>query len=307
MIKVITYLIVYIFSISVAFAQIKREEITINNQEIELPGTLTFSAENQPLLIWIHGSGPIDRNGNQPAQNIKANYIQQFREAVNTKGIAFFSYDKRTADSKNSPFLKNTLVRDFALDAEAVVNHFKKDTRFSEIILVGHSQGSLIAMLATKNVAKYISIAGAGETIDKTIIKQLNAKNPMLGEAAKKQLDTLKIKGKIKTVNPFLMSIFAKQNQHFLLSWIKIDPIKEIKKVTIPILIINGDKDLQVKIEDANALKKAKPTAKLVIIKNMNHVLKTIVKDDDNIKSYFSPDFPISKKLITTIVSFVKK
>ncbi|MGY0427189.1 MAG: alpha/beta hydrolase family protein [Polaribacter sp.] len=103
------------------------------------------------------------------------------------------------------------------------------------------------------------------------------------------------------------MSIFAKQNQHFLLSWIKIDPIKEIKKVTIPILIINGDKDLQVKIEDANALKKAKPTAKLVIIKNMNHVLKTIVKDDDNIKSYFSPDFPISKKLITTIVSFVKK
>ncbi|QOD61878.1 alpha/beta hydrolase [Polaribacter haliotis] len=305
--KFILHIVLSILNTFVAFNQINTEEILIKNDSIQLPGTLTFSAENQPLIIWVHGSGPIDRNGNQPAQNVKANYIQQFREAVNKEGIAFFSYDKRTANPKNSNFLKNTLVRDFALDAEEVVNHFKNDKRFSKIVLAGHSQGSLTAMLASKNVDKYISIAGAGETIDKTIVKQISKNNPTLGEAAKKQFDTLKIKGKIETVNPFLISVFLKRNQPFLLSWMEINPITEIKKLEIPVLILNGDKDIQVKIEDANALKSAKPNADFAIIKNMNHVLKTIEKEEDNLKSYFSPDFPISEELIKTVVSFVKK
>ncbi|MDX6746870.1 alpha/beta hydrolase [Polaribacter sp. PL03] len=307
MIRVITYVVVYLFGISIATAQIKSEEITINNKKIQLPGTLTFSEEKIPLIIWVHGSGPVDRNGNQPAQNIKANYIKQFRDAVNKQNIAFFSYDKRTANKNNGLFLKNTKVIDFALDAEEVINYFKEENRFSKIILIGHSQGSLIALLASKNVDKYISLAGAGETIDKTIVKQISKNNLTLGEAAQQQFDTLRKKGKIDVVNPFLMSVFAKQNQPFLYSWLQLNPIEEIKKLTIPVLIINGDKDLQVKIEDAKALHAAKPASKLVIIENMNHVLKDIQKDEDNLASYYSSEFPISEKLIETIVQFVKK
>lgn len=307
MIRIISYVIVSVFGIIISFAQIKSEEITINNQAIQLPGTLTYSQEKVPLIIWVHGSGPLDRNGNQPAQNVNANYIKQFRDAVNKENIAFFSFDKRTATKNNSAYLKDTKFTDFALDIDLIVNHFKKDNRFTKITLVGHSQGSLIAMLASKNIDKYISLAGAGETIDKTIVKQISKNNLTLGEAAQKQFDTLKAKGKIETVNPFLMNIFAKQNQEFLYEWMQINPTEEIKKITIPTLIINGDKDLQVKIEDAENLKNAKPNAELVIIKNMNHVLKNIEKEEDNMTSYFSPDFPISEKLIKTIVEFVKK
>ncbi|MDP5106431.1 MAG: alpha/beta hydrolase [Polaribacter sp.] len=307
MIRIITYLIVSVFGIVVSFAQIKSEEITIKNEAIELPGTLTYFQENTPLIIWVHGSGPIDRNGNQPAQNVNANYIKQFREAINKENIAFFSFDKRTANKNNSDYLKDTKFTDFALDVDVIVHHFKKDKRFTKITLIGHSQGSLIAMLASKNIDTYISLAGAGETIDKTIVKQIGKNNPTLGEAAQKQFDTLQAKGKIKTVNPFLMNIFAKQNQAFLYEWMQLNPTEEIKKITVPTLIINGDKDLQVKIEDAENLKNAKPNAELVIIKNMNHVLKNIEKEEDNLASYYSPDFPISEKLITTIVEFVKK
>ena len=103
------------------------------------------------------------------------------------------------------------------------------------------------------------------------------------------------------------MSLFAKPNQPFLSSWVALNPLEEIKKVTIPTLLINGDKDLQVQVLDAENLKKAKPNAKLVIIKNMNHLLKDILKDEDNMKSYMSADFPISNLLIQTIVEFVKK
>lgn len=302
MIRFTTYLFIYILTIAFSFSQVTTEEVLVKNDGIQLPGTLSFTKEKTPLIIWIHGSGGVDRNGNQPQ------YIKQFREAVNKQNIAFFSYDKRTANKNNIIFLKQgVLFNDFVLDAKKVVNHFKNDKRFTKIILVGHSQGSLVAMLALKDVEKYISIAGTGETIDKTLIKQVTKQNEYFGKLTEKYLKELKETGQIKNIDLNLRSLFALQNQPFLSSWIALNPLKEIKKVKIPTLIINGNKDLQVQVTDAENLKKSKPNASLVIIDNMNHVLKDIQKEKDNIKSYYSADFPLSEKLIETVVSFVKK
>lgn len=301
MIRIVTFFIISTFSVISVLAQVKSEEIVINNQAIQLPGTLTCSQETSPLIIWIHGSGGVDRNGNQPQ------YIKQFRDAINKKNIAFFSYDKRTANPKNIQFIKEDgiLISDFINDAKEVVNYFKNDKRFSEIILAGHSQGSLIAMMALENVDKYISIAGAGETIDKTLTRQISAQSAEFGKLTAQYLKELKETGEIKKVDPNLMSLFAKPNQPFLASWVELNPINQIKKVTIPTLIINGDKDLQVQIADAENLKRANPEAELKIIKNMNHILKNIEKDEDNMKSYYNPDFTISKELIETITNFI--
>ena len=162
-------------------------------------------------------------------------------------------------------------------------------------------------MMALKNVDKYISIAGAGDTIDKIIIQQITTQSAEFGKITEAHFKELKETGEIKEVNPNLISIFAKPNLPFWVSWAKLNPIREIKEVKIPTLIINGDKDLQVKIANAQKLKEAKPSAELVIIKNMNHILKDITKDEDNLKSYSSADFPISEELIKTVVTFVKK
>ncbi len=303
MVRVITYITFIVFGVLASKAQVKSEEIMINNQVIQLPGTLTYTSEKQPLLIWIHGSGGVNRDGNQPQ------YIKQFREAINKENLAFFSYDKRTANPNNVRFIQEDGIyfSDFVSDIKEVIHHFKNDKRFSEIILIGHSQGSLIAMLALDNVAKYISLAGAGETIDKTLVRQISKQSPEFGKLTEQYIKELMTTGEIKEVNPNLISLFAKQNQPFIKSWITVNPVEEIKKVTIPTLIINGDKDFQVLINDAENLHKAKPDAELVIIKNMNHVLKHIEKDEDNMKSYMSSDFKISEELITTIVEFVKK
>ena len=300
------YIFFLVCSITFGQSKITSEEILIKNGEIELPGTLTFSKTKTPLVIWVHGSGNVDRNGNQGTA-VKANYIKQFRDEINKNNIAFFSYDKRTSNRKNAPFFKGITFNHFIDDVKKVINNFKNDKRFSEIILVGHSQGSLIAMMALDNVSKYISLAGPGEAIDKTLVKQVTAQNAPLGETTAAHFKELKETGAIKEVNPFLVSIFSKPNWAFLSSWAKLNPVEEIKKVNIPTLIINGTKDSQVKVKDANALHKAKPSAKLVIIDNMNHVLKNIEKDADNMKSYTTPDFPISTKLITTVVAFIKK
>ena len=303
MIRIIAYFIISTFSIVISFAQVKSEEITINNMAIQLPGTLTYPSEKSPLVIWVHGSGGVDRNGNQPQ------YIKQFRDKINKNNIAFFSYDKRTANPKNATFLQEDgiLIADFVSDVKEVVNHFKGDERFTEIILAGHSQGSLIAMMALDNVDRYISIAGAGETIDKTLVRQVTAQSAEFGKLTETYLKELKETGEITEVDPNLLSLFAKPNQPFLTSWIELNPLEEIKNVTIPTLLINGDKDIQVQVLDAENLKKAKPEATLVIIKNMNHVLKDIQKEEDNLASYYSADFPISEELIKTIVEFIHK
>lgn len=308
----IRYLIILLFICFVSFGQsnLISEETIIYNDSIELPGTLTYtkSIKKQPLLIWVHGSGNVDRNGNQSGVNVQANYIKQFRDSVNKNDIAFFSYDKRTANPKNLKFLKNISFDDLVLDVQKVVFRFKDDPRFSEIILVGHSQGSLVAMLAVNEfVDKYVSIAGLSESADKTIIKQIRAQNEELGIITEAHIKELNSTGTINEVNPFLLTIFAKQNHHFLISYFKFIPQELIKDLKIPILILNGDKDLQVGIEDANKLHKANPLARLKIIKNMNHVLKSIDEDGDNLKSYYSADFPLSEELIKLIGDFIKE
>ena len=307
MIRIITYIAIYFAIIATSYAQVTFENILIKNGNIELPGTLTATAEAEDLVIWIHGSGNVDRNGNQEGANVKANYIKQVRTALNQKGLAFFSYDKRTANAKNAPYFADIAFESFVEDAQKVIAYFKENKQYKSITLIGHSQGSLVAMLASEGVNKYISLAGPADSIEVTIIEQVSGQNAELGKAAESHFKELKETGDIKEVNPFLASIFAKQNFAFMKSWMKYDPKEEIKKINIPTLIVNGTKDLQVKVKDAKALKEVKPNAELAIIENMNHVLKVIEKDSDNYPSYFSPDFKVSPELITTISEFVKK
>jgi len=287
-------------------SEVTEKSILIKNGQVELPGTLSYTKDSKKLIIWIHGSGNIDGNGNQGTQ-VKANYIKQFRDEINKKNIAFFSYDKRTSNSKNAAFLKGVIFDDFVNDAKKVITHLKKEKQFEEIILIGHSQGSLAAMLASEGVQKYISLAGLSESVDKTIIKQVSVQSAELGKTTENHFNELKETGDIKEVNPMLASIFAKPNFPFLKNWMSYDPKKEIGKLKVPTLIVNGTKDIQVSVDDAKALNAANKKSEIKIIKNMNHVLKHIEKDSDNMNSYYSPDFKISSELVKTITEFVKK
>lgn len=301
----IVYLFLFIWSFTKAQNKIVSEDVLITNDSIQLPGTLSYSNGKPPLIIWVHGSGNVDRNGNQ-GTTIKADYIKQFRDSINKHNIAFFSYDKRTATQKNITFSKNIRFNSFVSDLKQVINHFKKDNRFSEIVLIGHSQGSLTAILAIKNVDKYISLAGLSTPLDKFIISEYLKVSPIYGAIAKQHFEELNKTGAIKKVNPALAHILAKPNQQFMKSWIAYNPSEEIKKTKISTLIINGTKDLQVPIEHANALHKTAKNSKLVLIKNMNHVLKIVNSQEENQQSYFNKNFPLSTKLTSTIVNFIK-
>ncbi len=310
-IKIFIFIVIY--SQLITAQDIITEEILLKNGEIELPGTLSYKQieKNTPLVIFVSGSGNPDRNGNQPKANVNANYIKQLSGLLNEQGIAFYRYDKRSATVKNlSSMIKNMRFEYLVDDVGVILNHFKSENRFKKIILIGHSQGSLVSMLAIQNndsVDKYISLAGLGSTMEEAIIRQISNQSKEFGELTAAHFKELKETDTIQEVNPLLASIFTPINHPFIKSYNAYNPIEEITKIKIPTLIINGDSDLQVQVEDAKALQNAKTDAKLLIIPKMNHVLKEINNLQENQASYASKEYPISSHLITSLIEFIKK
>lgn len=287
--------------------EIVSEEVHLVHGDIDLPGTLSYPSVDHkvPLVLFIHGSGNIDRNGNQ-GPLVQGNYIKLLADSLNAKGFGFYRYDKRTSNPENIKKQNSILLSDFVGDAKVAIEHFATDSRFSGIHLIGHSQGSLVAMLALdKNITSYISLAGAAKTIDHLIIDQIKQQDSTLASIATKHFQELKAKDTIVNINPFLLSLFAPQNQKFLKDWASYQPTEIIKQLKVPICILNGDKDLQVSIGEAQRLKAAIPDAVLHIIPKMNHILKHIENDADNITSYQNPKFPISTTLISLLTDFI--
>lgn len=282
-------------------------ELNINDN---VKGTL-WIPENivkPPLVIMLTGSGPNDRNGNSMGTNNDSH--KQLAKALLGKGIATYRYDKRTfTQIKNRKVDNDARFDDFVVDLKAVMTHFKDDNRFSKIILAGHSQGSLVAMLAIDDsIDGFISLAGPADTIDQTIVEQIKAQSPGLDLIASGIFEKMKSQdGLVEDVPNYLNSILGTSIQPFMKSWMQYNPTDEIKKIKVPILIVNGTKDRQVSLSDADKLKQAKPNATLITIDHMDHLFKQ-VGDDEIVaaKSYIDPTIPLHPELILVLEKFIK-
>jgi alpha/beta superfamily hydrolase len=284
------------------------ENIAVNSL---LNGTLyTPIKQNNTtnLVILVAGSGPTNRDGNQ--FGMTNNSLKLLAESLVKNGIAVYSYDKRIfAQMASGKLDEASLTFDnFIDDAKAVVLHFKNQKKYHSITVAGHSEGALIGIVAAnENADAYISIAGAGRPIDEVIVEQIGKQAPFLKEEVEKNLATLKSGNTFELKNQMLASLFRASVQPYMISWIKYNPQYEIKKLQIPSLLINGDKDIQVSVQDAQLLQQAKPDAQLQIIPNMNHIFKAIKGDDtENKASYTNPELPICTELTSIITTFIR-
>lgn len=289
------------------------QEKTFNTQELTITkwidGTLLSPTETESstLAILIAGSGPTNRDGNQ--NFLKNNSLKKLAAGLSNKGISTFRYDKRIVKQiRKGNVDKNMMFDDFVNDASDVIDYFKAKEDYSKIYVIGHSQGSLVGMLAAKDRADgFISLAGAGQNIGDVLIEQVTKMAPKLGEEVRRVVTILKT-GKTTSDYPVaLASLFGPDIQPFMVNWIKHSPTEIIKELEMPILLINGTKDLQVSESEAKLLKAANEKATLIIIENMNHVLFKIQGDDlENSKSYNESFRQISPELITSITEFIK-
>ncbi|WP_405207773.1 alpha/beta hydrolase [Aquimarina sp. LLG6339-5] len=291
----------------------EKEEKEYNSATVRvnrlIEGTLTtpYSDDNVPLVIFIMDAGAINREGNDRMS--KNDAFKLLAIALAKKGVASYRYDKRLFKIDAYGIREHEiLLEHFIQDAQAIVKYFRENGNYTKVILAGHGQGSLIGIMAAKeNVDGFISIAGNAQSVDQIVIQQLEKQAPGLDKSAAVAFTELKEKGRATDYDPALESIFGYQLQPFMKSWIKYTPSEEIQNLEIPILILQGDKDLQVEVSEAEKLKEAAPNAEYIIIENMNHILREIKGSRlENHKSYNEYWLKIMPEVTTSIINFVK-
>lgn len=294
-----------------ALCQGREEEVKVAIGAGTLKGTLCLPeiAVPCPVVLIISGSGPTDRNGNNP-YGITANYLKMLADDLAQSGIASLRYDKRGIGKSCTLMLREEDLRfdDYVQDAIAWVSNLRQDKRFNAVFIAGHSEGALIGTIAARqqSVDGLALLAGAGYPLQTTLLRQIAERQPQLYSACAGIIAKLGQGELVKVDDPVLQPLFRPSVQPYLISQFRFDPREEIRKVNVPILLIQGTHDLQIRPADAQTLHCANPRSKLVLIEGMNHVLKSVPDDlQANLAAYTDPARPLAAQLVPALADFV--
>ncbi|MBR1091651.1 alpha/beta fold hydrolase [Bradyrhizobium manausense] len=279
-----------------------------------LSGTLLKpdKSERPPVVLLIGGSGPTDRNGNQgptgPAE------LRQLAEQLADRGIASLRYDKRGAGRSAAPGLqeKDLALKSFVDDAIAWLGWLRQRSDLGPAIMIGHSEGGLIAMLAARRetVAGIVLLATPGRRLGDIIRDQLQGigMDAALQSEASTIIAALERGETVPSVSPALHALFRPSVQPFMISELAVDPAKELGALALPVMIVSGGHDLQILAADAALLAAARPDAERLDMPDMNHVLKTTPADRAGQQdAYSNPNVPLAAGLSDAIASFVRR
>jgi pimeloyl-ACP methyl ester carboxylesterase len=304
-------------SLLLAAAAVAAAPITAPGPQAPLAGTFEDAGKGAPVVLIIPGSGPTDRDGDNP-MGITAAPYRLLADALAANGVSTVRIDKRGMFGSKAavPDPNKVTIADYATDTHSWVTAIRKRTGVRCVWVLGHSEGSLVALAAAQRpdgICGVISVSGAGRKLSDVIREQLRANpaNAPLLASAMAAIDKLE-KGEhvdVTGMNPALLRLFAPQVQDFLIDDFRRDPAKLAASLKVPVLIVQGERDLQVSVADAKALAAAQPKAKLVLIPAMNHVLKDVASDERsaNVATYADSSLPIDSTLVDAIVSFVKR
>ena len=291
--------------------------LTATGPQGPLGGTLLDAGVRAPVVLIIPGSGPTDRDGNNPLGVTAAPY-RLLAEALATKGVSTVRIDKRGLGGSKAAVAdgNKVTIADYATDTHNWVASIRKRTGQRCVWLLGHSEGSLIALAAAQQphgICGVISVSGAGRRLSDVIREQLRANpaNAPLLDSAMTALDVLE-SGQhvgVSAMHPALQKLFAPQVQDYLIDMFRQNPASLAAALKVPLLIVQGERDLQVSTADAKALAAAQPKARLVLLPQMNHVLKDVATDDRaaNLATYADSSLPVDRDAVEAIAGFVKR
>ncbi|KAF1011544.1 MAG: Esterase EstD [Pseudomonas fluorescens] len=300
---------------SVAFAAspvVLQCPISLNTGSGELFGSLLLPQSDKPVpvVLIIAGSGPTDRNGNS-ADGARNDSLKRLAWLLARHNIASVRYDKRgvAASLAATPDERDLTLDAYVADAVAWGRLLKTDPRLGPLIVLGHSEGALVATLAAAQLdpAAVVSLSGSARPVDQVIRQQLAERlPPALLLRSNQILDHLKAGQLDSDVPAPLHSIFRPSVQPYLISLFRADPAAAFARLRMPALIIQGTHDLQVSVNDARQLKQARPDAELVVIDGMNHVMRIVPNDvKQQLASYNDPQLPLAAELGNRLLRFI--
>lgn len=308
-------ILVSLFVAGNASAEYLSTSIVCGEGNNALHGTLLVPGhkDRPPVILLISGSGPTDRDGNNPMLRGKNDSLKMLAEELAIAGFATVRFDKRGIGQSAAAARSEEELRfqTYVDDVEAWVKLLKGDTRFSRVAIIGHSEGSTIGMLAAKNtqVDAFVSLAGPGQSAARILRQQLRDRlPPELAQVNESILQSLERGQTYKDVPPTLLALYRPSVQAYLMSWLPIVPSEVIAQLTMPVAIFQGDHDIQVSVAEAMYLSKAQPKARVAVLKGMNHILKNVPLDNaQQVASYSDPNLLLDQELLKQLIAFLKQ
>ncbi|MEP3245957.1 MAG: alpha/beta fold hydrolase [Sneathiella sp.] len=277
---------------------------------------VTNAEQNAPTVIMIPGSGPTDRDGNNP-YGIRAFTYKYLAEDLAKNGIHSVRIDKRGLYLSASAVqnANDVTLHKYVEDIHSWINRLRILPHISCVWLLGHSEGGLVALLSAQelsDICGIVLVSTPGQPFGDILRRQLKD-NPANAAILPQALEAIAQLENGNTVSvddfhPALQKLFYPDVQNYLIDLMSYDPATLISKVSRPILILQGDKDLQTKPEDARILSQANSKAHLKMLQNTNHVLKTVTTNNqlENLETYGISTLPLVPGIAGYISDFIK-
>lgn len=297
----------------VASGRLARAQIEERNVDIEgLAASFVqaYGNDSAPVAVIIAGSGPTDRDGNS-ILGIKTDAYRGLAHALAERGIASVRYDKRgVAGSARIGVPEQQLtIEVFADDAGAVAKWSGRQAPGAAVVLVGHSEGGLVALLAAASArAKAVLLLSTpGRRFGAILREQFShpgMPQPLSAEAMR-IISSLEKGEPVASVSAELAAAFRPSVQPFIMSAMRIDPVRQLKAVAVPVMIVGGGQDVQVGRSDFDALRGARPDLVAHWDPTMSHTLKPVTDDPRQVRAYTDPTLPLAESLAARVAKFV--
>lgn len=288
-------------------------EVTLGAEHAALHGTmLAPDGETRAVALILPGSGPTDRDGNSP-MGVSGSTYRLLADALAADGVATVRIDKRGIGGSMaaSPPESELRFTTYVEDARAWAADTVTRTGLPCVWLIGHSEGAQIALAAVEGgndaVCGVVLLSGAGRSASVILREQLNAGLPEpLKTQAFAVLSELEAGRTVADSPPQLAVLFRPSVQPYLISWLPVDPAALAAAYDGPMLIVQGDNDLQVAVTDAQTLAAAQPRARLTLLQGVNHLLKSAPTDRaGNAATYADPALPLAPGVAEAVAGFI--
>jgi pimeloyl-ACP methyl ester carboxylesterase len=281
-------------------------EVTAPGPLGNLAGTLLDPDPRAPLVLIVPGSGSTDRGGP----------YRQLAEALAKRGVATLRIDKRGMFASRAAVAdgNRVTITEYATDVRNWVDAARKRTGRSCVWLLGHSEGGLVVLAAAQQpegICGVVLVSAAGRPLAAIMREQFRANpaNAPLLEPLLAMVDTLEAGKHADTaaLPPPLPALFPDAVQDFMIDMFRYDPPKLAGALKLPLLVTQGDCDVQIGPDDARALAGAKPGATLAIVPGMTHVLRIAAGEGRaaSIATYGDAALSVAPALVDAIAGFV--
>jgi hypothetical protein len=322
-------------SSSPAASAFESKEIKFDGVNVQLAGTLLVpkleAGKRAPAVLIIAGSGPTPRDG-VTFGSAKQLIYRELAEHLAARGYVTLRYDKRCVGA--SACAKPASFDDFIDDARGAVDYLRELPQVDRkrIFLFGHSEGGLIAATIGANdeqeLAGIVLAAMSGRTLAKLMREQIQNRLTEAGQPAKEISDFMArydrvVRGlmngrtrfpeeNLNEKDPFDALLVGLINQYeVVIALLVNDPLQIVNNLKYPVLVLQGKKDVQVAVKDAQfieeALKRAEhPDATTHLLDDVDHLLKTN-KGAASLAAYADAARPIDANLLAILTEWMQK